>query len=273
MKRPSFFALTALILAFLAPLAAQDPERTDLYNEIQKRGTVTIGISENYPPLNFEKGRKGVEIEIARELGAFMSAKVKLVPLKIADYLPALERGDIDLLIAGLSRNLPRAQKIWFSEPYITITPAALISKRVLPQTKYGDQFEEAPLRTIWDLGRFHGFKCAVKKGSSYEVLLTSRFPGITRVLVADNTEGFASLRRGTAQGFIHDSLFLQYHYRKDASLSGAFALLSGGDVVEELCVGIPFGAAVLKNQVDVFIAEMKRQGQISEWLDKYGKE
>jgi len=273
MNKPAIFALTAFTLALLAPLKAQDRARPDAFHVILERGTVKIGISENYPPLNFDRGQKGLEIEMARELGAFMGVKVELVPLKLADYLPALEKGEIDLIIAGLSRNLPRARKIWFSEPYITITPAALVNKRVLPQTRFGDQFEEAPVRTIWDLRRFNGFKCAVKKGSSYEVLLGSRFPDIERILVEDNAGGLESIRRGTAQGFIHDSLYLQYLYRRDASLSGAFTLLSGGNVVEELCVGIPFGAPVLKNQVDVFIAEMKRQGHFSDWLEKYGKE
>lgn len=270
--------LTATIVIALFPLAVpltgqERPNRASTYKTIMDRGSIRIGVSKHYPPLNFGSGTRGVEAEIARELGAFLGVRVAIVPLKLFDYVPALEKGEVDIVIAGLSRSLPRARKIWFSEPYLSITPAALVSRRVLPQTGFGDQFEQAPFRTIWDLKRLSGFKCAVKRGSSYVDLLESHFPGVERVLVSGNKQGFESIASGAAQGFIHDSLYLHYMHRKDAALGGSFALLSGGDRLEEICAGLPFGDAVLKNQVDIFIAELKRQGLIARWLERFNNE
>jgi polar amino acid transport system substrate-binding protein len=274
MKKLILSALIITVSAALTPLEPQErPDRAAAYRTVRERGTVKIGVSEHYPPLNFGNGSRGLEMEMASGLGAFLGVKVQLVPLKLADYVPALEKGEVDLVIAGLSRNLSRAKKIWFSEPYLSITPAALVSKRILPQTRFGDQFEQAPFRTVWDLKRLSGFKCAVKSGSSYVELLEFHFPGITRIVVADNTEGFESITSGAAQGFIHDSLYLHYMYRKNAALGSSFALLAGGENVEEICVGLPFGDTVLKNQVDIFIAEMKRQGHITRWLEKFSGE
>lgn len=272
-KTPGF--IFSLCLIFLSPhLEAQhnSPEY-GLYQAIIQRGTIKIGISINYPPLNFNKGQKGVEIEMARELAAFFGAKAVFVPLQLSEYIPALEKREVDIVIAGLSRNLHRAKKIFFSEPYLAITPAALVHKRVIPQTKFGDQFEQAPFRTVWDLSRITGFKCAVKRGSAYELLLESKFPSFERILVDSNDDGIGKIRNGIAQGFMHDSLFLHYLYRREASLRANFVLLSGGDIGEELCIGIPFGETVLKNQVDVFIAEMKRTGQIQKWMEQFDKE
>lgn len=245
----------------------------DLYRSIIQRGALKIGISINYPPLNFNRGQKGVEIEMAKALAAFFGVKSVMIPLQLSEYIPALEKREVDIIVAGLSRNLHRAKKIYFSEPYLDITPAALVHKRVIPQTKFGDQFEQAPFLTVWDLSRITGFKCAVKKGSAYELLLESKFHSFEMVRVDSNDEGIENIRNGIAQGFMHDSLFLHYLYRKDATLRSNFILLSGGDIGEEICMGIPFGETVLKNQVDVFIAEMKRTRQIQKWLEQFDTE
>lgn len=274
MKKTILFTILFTMSVAAGQLASQErPNRAGTYKAILDRGTMKIGVSRHYPPLNFGNGSKGLEAEMARELGAFLGVKVQIVPLKLFDYVPALEKGEVDIVIAGLSRSLTRARKIWFSAPYLTITPAALVSRRILPQTRFGDQFEQAPFRTVWDLKRLSGFKCAVKRGSAYMDLLESRFPGVERLPVSGNKEGLKSIASGTAQGFMHDSLYLQYMYRKDASLGSAFALLSGGDKVEELCMGLPFGDSILKNQVDIFIAELKRQGIIAQWLDRFNSE
>ncbi len=274
MKKALYCIIGFCALLYAFELNAQQSKSIDdLYHTIIQRGIIKIGISMNYPPLNFDRGRKGVEIEMAKEIGAFFGVKAILVPLQLPDYIPSLEKHEVDIIIAGLSRNLHRAKKIYFSDPYLSITPAALVHKRVIPQTKFGDQFEQTPFRTVWDLSRLTGFKCAVKKGSAYELLLESKFPSLERVLVDSNDDGIANIRNGIAQGFMHDSLFLHYLYRKDASLSSNFILLSGGDIREELCIGIPFGETVLKNQVDMFIAEMKRTGHIQKWMEQFDRE
>lgn len=274
MKKKLSVAISLCFIFLTGSLTAQHaPSSDDLYRTIIQRGVLKIGISINYPPLNFNRGQKGVEVEMAKELAAFLGVKAVMVPLQLSEYLTALEKRDVDIIIAGLSRNLGRAKKIYFSEPYLSITPAALVHKRVIPQTKFGDQFEQAPIRTVWDMSRLSGLKCAVKKSSTYESLLELKFPAFERVIVETNDEGISYLHDGKAQGFLHDSLFLHHLYRKDASLRSNFVLLSGGNISEDICIGIPFGETVLKNQVDVFIAEMKRMGRIQEWIDRFEKE
>ena len=79
-------------------------------------------------------------------------------------------------------------------------------------------------------------------------------------------------LKKRKVNGFVHDSLYLEYLYNTNGSYRSSYKLLKGGKVTEKLCIGLPFGDIILKNQVDLFIAEMKRQGQITEWLKNYNK-
>jgi polar amino acid transport system substrate-binding protein len=262
-------ALTMTAL-FLTGTTAAEFQAGEAYRDIMKRKTLRVGISMDYPPLNFNAGEKGVEIELARGLGEFMGVQVRLVPLPVERYAAALERREVDVVIAGFSRNLARAKTVWFSEPYLSVTPAVLADSRSIPQTSYGAEFEQAPLRTLWDLKRLTDFRFAVKKGSVYEELLKTEFPDMTRVQIASNEEGMDLLKKGAVNGFVHDSLYLEYLYGTSAKLRNSYVLLAGGTRIEKICVGLPFGDTVLKQQVDTFIQEILRLGRIEEWLTRY---
>lgn len=259
--------MTALVLT---GATAADFQAGEAYRDIMQRKTLRVGISMDYPPLNFNAGEKGVEIELARGLGEFMGVQVRLVPLPVKRYAAALEGREVDLVIAGFSRNLARAKTIWFSEPYLSVTPAVLADSRSIPQTSFGAEFEQAPLHTLWDLKRLTDFRFAVKKGSVYEELLKTEFPDMTRVLVASNEEGMDLLKKGAVNGFVHDSLYLEYLYGTSAKLRNSYVLLAGGTRIEKICVGLPFGDTVLKQQVDTFIQETLRLGRIEEWMTRY---
>ncbi len=261
----------ALALVFAhAPLPAAGDAPGTAYDRIVEKKVIRIGVSRHYPPLNFHSGKKGVEIDMARELGRFLGVSVETVPLSLTEYVGAIESKKVDIVIAGLSRSLRRAKRIWFSEPYISITPGVLANTRAIPQTRFGDRFEQSPIRTIWDLKSISGFRFAVKEGSAYEELLENEFPDFPRTLVKTNAEGLKALKSGTVQGFVHDSLYLQQQYQMHPAYSGSYTLLQGGSRHEQLCAGLPFGDTILKNQVDIFIIEMKRLGRIGQLLEKY---
>lgn len=268
--RKLYAALCLIMIAL--PVSAETIPHGKIYQSIIQRGEIRIGISEHYPPLNFNAGRSGVEIEMAKELGKFLGVRTTTVPLSLTDYISAIETGKVDVVMAGLSRNMERAKKIWFSESYISMTPGVLANRHRLPQTRFGDKFEQNPIRTIWDLKNISGFKFAVKKKSSYEHLLDREFPDVQKIIVSTNDEGLKALKSGDAHGFVHDSLFLQYLYTNSSGLRGSYILLQGGSKHEKICAGLPFGDTILKNQMDTFILELTRQGRIDEWLEYYNK-
>ncbi len=179
----------------------------EVYSSIIKEKMVRVGISKDYPPLNFNGGAGGAEMEMIRRFGEFLGVRVALVPLEVEEYAAAIQARRVDMVIAGFSRNLERGRAIWFSQPYISVTPGVLADSRSIPQTRFGEQFEQAPLSSIWDLTRLPNFRFAVKKGSSYQHLLETTFPDMRRVIVVCDGEGLDLLRREAVDGFVHDSL------------------------------------------------------------------
>lgn len=263
--------ITVLIFLFTITLFA-DFKPGEAFKSIKTKGVIRIGISKHYPPLNFNTGKKGLEVEMASKLAEFLGVRVKRVPLDVTEYITAITTKKVDIVIAGLSKDLVRAKKIWFSVPYITTTPGVLVNKRIIPSTRYGELFEKSPIKTIWDLTKLTRFTFAVKKGSSYETLLKNKLSNMQRVVITSNEAGLRLLKEGKVHGFVHDSVYLQYLYRSSARYRISYKLLQGGTRVEHICIGLPFGDTVLKNQVDLFVSEMIRQGQVDEWLKKFNE-
>ncbi len=265
------FILKIIVICVFSLIAFREGvEAADVYAKIMKKKEIRIGISLQYPPLNFNAGEKGVEIMMARKLGEFLGIKVVMVPLSVSEYVEAIENNRVDIVIAGFSRSLKRGAKIWFSDPYLTVSPGVLVNARVLPQRSFGNEFEESPVSTIWDLETLTRLTLAVKKGSVYETLLEEHFQGMARVIVNSNEEGIEALEKGKVDGFVHDSLYLQYLYSTNARFRGSYRLLQGGRQKEYLCIGLPFGDTLLKNQADLFVSELGRLGLIEEWMNNF---
>lgn len=253
-------------------------ENGEIYTSILKSGKIRIGVSRYYPPLHntIQKNGKlhhyGAEIRMAKSLGKFLGVQVETIPLDMKDYVPSLQKRQVDVLIAGLSRNLKRGKEIWFSDPYYRITPGVLVDTRILPQTNFGDEFEEDPFRTIWDLKRLPDFTYAVKRDSSYADLIKEKFPGQKIKYVSTNEEGLQLLLSNKVHGFVHDSIFLKYQYEKTPEWKNRYLLLRGGPLVEEISVGLPIGDCILKAQIDFWISEILRQNKIEDWMKEEEK-
>lgn len=251
-------------------LFAREFQPGEVYHAIQARKVVRVAVAEDYPPLSFNGGERGVEIDWVKRMAEFLGAKAELVPLPLSAFHSALEEGRVDLAVGGYSRDLLRARTIWFSEPYLTTTPGVLVDGRRFPQGRFREKFDQAPVRTLWDLKRFRGIRLAVEKGSTYEQLVAAELPEAERVLVAHREEGIQKVMGDQVDGFVFDALYLDFHRQSHAKVASATLLLQGGERVEKLCVGLPFGDTVLKTQIDVFIAESNRLGIFDRAMREY---
>ncbi len=260
-------------MIFAVVSMAQSPQ-SSIYQQIKDKGEIVIGVGQGFPPLSFDRKGKftGIEAEIAEQLAGFFQVKSRFVKVGVRDFIDALKSRKVDVVIAGVSRSIERGRHVWFSQPYLQITPAVLIDKRVLPQTQFGEVFETRQIQTIWDLKTLPEFTFVTKKGTTHERLLKKYFPEKSLILTDTDAQARQKLFDRKANGFVQDSIWLKYQFRTNKALKNNYALLSGGSRTEALCIAMPFGAYVLKNQVDLFIAEAKRQGTIAGLVRKYAK-
>jgi len=90
-----------------------------------------VGLSGNQPPLNMKNKRGeivGLEVDLVEALAHTMGLEVRLVVTPFADLLPALERGDVDLVISGMTITPERNARVAFAGPYF-ISGKSVLSK------------------------------------------------------------------------------------------------------------------------------------------------
>ena len=98
-------------------------------DRIQARGELVVGTMGNMPPLNMtaKDGEIfGLEPDLARLLAKAMDVKVKFVTKPFNELLPALQTGEVDMVLSGMTITPERNRKVAFIGPYFTSGKAFL---------------------------------------------------------------------------------------------------------------------------------------------------
>ena len=92
-------------------------------------GGLKVGISTDYPPLAYkQEGRiVGIEADNATAVGAILDQKMTLVEMPFEKLIPALQAGEIDVIMSGMSVTPMRGEQVIFADPYMEIGQMAII--------------------------------------------------------------------------------------------------------------------------------------------------
>lgn len=138
-------------------------------DKIKKAGKIVVGTCADYPPYEFHKqinGKDtivGFDIDIANEIAKDLGVKLEIKDMKFDGLLPALDTGNVDMVIAGMTPTPAREKNVDFSKIYYTAFQTVVV--------RTGDT---AALNTIDALA---GKKIAVQKGSIQEGIAKDQMP------------------------------------------------------------------------------------------------
>ncbi|TVQ29188.1 MAG: hypothetical protein EA382_00535 [Spirochaetaceae bacterium] len=91
-----------------------------------------VGMDLRYPPFETQDSAGapfGISVDVAKAFGEYIGRPVEIVDTNFASLIPALNSGDIDIIIASMSRTPERAQSIDFSEPYFYFKIISLVNR------------------------------------------------------------------------------------------------------------------------------------------------
>ncbi len=118
---------TIIAVTMLLSLTACVSQGADTSEDVLR-----VGIDLKFPPFSYidENGDPaGLEPEIAEAFGEYLGKEVEIVNTDFSLLIPALETGDVDILIADMSRTDERAEKADFSDPYRYTQSLVLVNK------------------------------------------------------------------------------------------------------------------------------------------------
>lgn len=91
-------------------------------NKILNSGELRVGTSGSQPPFTMKSNDGQLmdyEVELAKLLTDAMNIKLKFVEKPFSELLPALEKGEIDVIMSGMTITPERNLKATFAGPYI----------------------------------------------------------------------------------------------------------------------------------------------------------
>jgi polar amino acid transport system substrate-binding protein len=175
------------------PNKSQPPQPSGTLLKSQFR----IGISPDYMPLAFKDPRfgiVGIEVDFANQLGKELGKNIVFVETPFSELIDALVADKVDIIMSGMSITRERAERVNFSDPYVTIGQMALV------RTKDSSKFRDV-----------HSFSSVTSKigfvRTTTGEMAAKTFFG-SAILVPQSTviDGVAALRKGEIDVFLHDA-------------------------------------------------------------------
>jgi len=149
MKFVKVILVSVLALIFITGCAqmqqgSSTTSASPVIDRIQKRGELIVGTMGNMPPLNMTSKDGeifGLEPDLAKLLAKAMNVKVKFVTKPFSELLPALQTGEVDMVISGMTITPERNRKVAFIGPYF-ISGKAFLTK--IKTIALADEAEDA---------------------------------------------------------------------------------------------------------------------------------
>ena len=131
-----------LSLGFVACSSSEDKgsdaKATTQLQQVKEKGKLVIATSADYPPYEFHKeidGKDtivGFDIMIAEEIAKELGVELEIKDMKFDGLLPALQSGNVDMVVAGMTATEERQQAVNFTESYYNGEISILINKKDL---------------------------------------------------------------------------------------------------------------------------------------------
>ncbi|MDC7227605.1 MAG: transporter substrate-binding domain-containing protein [Spirochaetales bacterium] len=94
--------------------------------------TLRVGMDLRFFPFTgMDKDGKpaGVEVDIAEALGEYMQKEVEIINTEFSMLIPALQSGEIDIIIGSMTISEDREKTVDFSKPYLYEKIVAMLNK------------------------------------------------------------------------------------------------------------------------------------------------
>jgi polar amino acid transport system substrate-binding protein len=228
-------------------------------DRIQAKKELVVGTAATMPPLNMttKDGQiMGMEIDIASFFASSIGVKLTLKPMHFNDLLPALEAGQVDMVLSGMTITPERNLKVAFVGPYFAS------GKSILAKAANVDSIDE--------IGKMNNpDKVLVAlKGSTSQMFVEKVTPKAKLVLADDYPQAVSMVRNDKAVAMVADypiCMVSVYRY-PDAKLATLKKPLS----YEPIGIALPPNDPLLINWVENFLHALEKTGAMETLMEKW---
>lgn len=221
-----------------------------------QKGTIKFGTNAEFPPFEYVVANgvigefDGIDMAIAKQIGDDNNKDAKIENMEFDSLLVALENGQIDAVIAGMTVTDERLEKVDFSEPYYNAKQVMIVKEdsSIAKATDMAD-------KKIVVIQGYTGETCVKDLGYSYQSF-------------KKGTEAIMELVNGKCDVVVIDSATADKYVKDNKGLK----IVEDNEQFdnEEYAIAVKKGNKDLLDQINKSIKKMKDNGKIAEFGAKY---
>jgi len=250
-RRAVIFALISMVLAAAGACRADDAlERVHARGTLRWGGDIQGGEPYAFQDPHDASRLIGFEVEIADALARRLGVRAEFVQNDWQMLIPALERGDFDVILNGLEVTPARRARVAFTRPYYAFTETLVVRR------------DDAD--TVHGLADLRGRRVGTL-GNSLAFDLVSAAPELEVVLYEGVEEPYIDLEQGRLAGVVLDHIIAD---RYGLVRPGLHAAATVGDGVYAIA-GRRDDLALMR-AVDDSLAAMMRDAELRAILTRW---
>ncbi len=200
LKTSLLIALTVVISACNTTAAkpavkAETKQQTQL-QKIVTQGQLVVGTSGNMTPMtrsiNDGKDAVGFDIDLAQTMADTMGVKLVVKVIAFEKLIPALEKGDIDIIISNMTITPQRNTKVAFVGPYLNSGKCLITKEKSLASAKKED-LNKAKTKMV------------VLRGTTNEDFVKIGMPNVEAISVDTQEEAITMVRNGSVNAMLDE--------------------------------------------------------------------
>ncbi len=217
-----------------------------------------VGLSADYPPLVYRQDDRivGIEPDNMRAVGKILNRDMIAVELPFEKLLPALQAGEIDVIMSGFSVTDERAELVTFTEPYMAIGQMAIMHRDKVAQ-----------FAQPWSVYR-EGVRIGVEPGTTGAAFAEAELSEAELKFFEDAEAAFAGLRADVIDLYIHDAP-TSWELAKNTDNSDLISLYSPL-TNEKLAWAVKKGNDVLVLELNRALRTMQNNGTLRYILNRW---
>jgi ABC-type amino acid transport substrate-binding protein len=231
-------------------------------SRITETGELRVGMSGEQPPLNMTARNGelfGMEVAFVRVLAQTMGVEAKLVQLPFGKLLDALDDGEVDIVVSGMTITPERGQRVAMVGPYYTSGKALLTKSESL-----------AAIQVPQDLDS-KGRTFAALAGSTSEAFVRQSLPQAKLVTAEWLEEGIQKVLDGDVDALVADKETCHFAVLRhpDAGLHTSTQTFT----VEPMGIAVPQDQPHLASLLRTYLTVLADQGVLRKLADFWFKD
>jgi polar amino acid transport system substrate-binding protein len=253
-----FMTLLLMIVTGCSEEASTGEKAPSTIQKIVERKKLIVGTSPGYFPFEMKDKQGnfvGYDMDLARAIADALKVEVEFKEYEFSGLIPALQTGDIDMVISGVTIRGDRALAVSFSDPYYSAGQVLMVPKKDKTTMSWKDLDQP-------------GKKITVSQGTTGALLAKQLFKN-AEVLDFDGfTNAALAVKQGQADGIVFDEPGIRvYEILNGDSVRGVYEVLSS----ENLGIAVPLNDHATVQWLNSFLASYKNgpadQASINKWF------